>query len=106
MVDGPWQLLYRGEGVDVDLLVRPNQDGRTMNVRGQALSIVGDSVCAGVVEALPSDLPRQLHGLTTSPVRSELDQSGEFSLANVERGRYDVWLRFGVHEIELSGVEF
>src|SRR5437762_7678437 len=65
--EGPWQLLYRGGNVDVDLLVRPNKDGRTMNVLGQALTLGGDSVCAGVVEALPADLPRSLHGLKTAP---------------------------------------
>jgi hypothetical protein len=106
VVDGPWQLLFRGNDVDVDLLVRPNQDGHTMNVRGQALSLVGEAVSAGVVEALPSQEPRQLRGAALATVRSEVDPSGEFALSNVERGRYDVLLRFGAHEIELSGVEF
>jgi hypothetical protein len=106
VVDGPWQLLFRGNDVDVDLLVRPNQDGHTMNVRGQALSLAGESVSAGVVEALPSDEPRKLRGSAPATVRSEVDPSGEFALSNVERGRYDVLLRFGAHEIELSGVEF
>jgi hypothetical protein len=106
VVDGPWQLLFRGNDIDVDLLVRPNQDGHTMNVRGQALSLAGEFVSAGVVEALPSDEPRKLHGAALATVRSEVDPSGEFALSNVERGRYDVLLRFGAHEIELSGVEF
>src|SRR5258708_1428583 len=61
VLDGPWQLLYRGGDVDVDLLVRPNQDGRTMNVRGQALSLISEYVGAGTVEATPVDLPRRLH---------------------------------------------
>jgi hypothetical protein len=104
--EGPWQLLYRGGNVDVDLLVRPNNDGRTMNVRGQALTLGGDSVGAGIVEALPSDLPRSLHGLKTIPTATtNVDASGEFAIANLERGRYDVLLRFGAHEIELSDVE-
>jgi hypothetical protein len=38
-------------------------------------------------------------------LRSEVDRSGEFALSNLERGRYDVLLRFGAHEIELSDVE-
>ena len=38
--------------------------------------------------------------------RSEVEPSGEFALSNLDRGRYDVLLRFGAHEIELSGVEF
>src|SRR3979490_1189578 len=42
--EGPWQLLYRGGNIDVDLLVRPNKDGRTMNVRGQALTFGGDAI--------------------------------------------------------------
>src|SRR5207237_6553066 len=48
VADGPWQLLYRGGDVDVDLLVRPNKDGRTLNVRGQALPLSGGSIGLGV----------------------------------------------------------
>ena len=104
--EGPWQLLYRGGNVDVDLLVRPNNDGRTMNVRGQALTLGGDSIGAGIVEALPADLPRGLHGLRTVPsATTNVDASGEFAISNLERGRYDVLVRFGAHEIELSDVE-
>jgi hypothetical protein len=104
--EGPWQLLYRGGNVDVDLLVRPNKDGRTMNVRGQALTLGGDCVGAGIVDVVPADLPRRLHGLKTVPsATTNVDASGEFALSNLERGRYDVLLRFGAHEIELSDVE-
>jgi hypothetical protein len=103
---GPWQLLYRGGDVDVDLLVRPNRDGRTLNVRGQALALGGGSVGLGVVEALPADAPRQLDGRAVPTARSELEPSGEFALSNLERGRYDVLLRLGTREIELCGVEF
>ena len=104
--EAPWQLLYRGGDVDVDLLVKPNQDGRTLTVRGQALSVAGDDFGVhGVVEALPADVPRRLHGETEPRVTSELEPSGEFALSNLERGRYDVLLRFGAREIELSGVE-
>jgi hypothetical protein len=102
---GPWQLLYRGGNVDVDLLVRPNQDGRTINVRGQALAVAGDGVGSGVVEALPVDQPRKLEGRVSPSARSKLEASGEFALPNLERGRYDVLLRFGAQEIELSDVE-
>jgi hypothetical protein len=104
-IGGPWQLLYRGGDVEVDLLVRPNRDGHTLNVRGQALSLGGGSVGLGVVEALPADTPRQLQGRPAPTARSELQPSGEFALSNLERGRYDVLLRFGTREIELSGVE-
>jgi hypothetical protein len=106
VVEGPWQLLYRGGDVDIDLLIRPNQDGRTLNVRGQAMSLVGDSVGAGVVEALPSDLPRRSRSAVPPTARSEVEASGEFALPNLKRGRYDVLLHFGGREIELSGVEF
>jgi hypothetical protein len=102
---GPWQLLYRGGNVDVDLLVRPNQDGRTINLRGQALAIEGHSVGSGIVEALPADQPRRLEGRVPPSARSRLEASGEFALPNLARGRYDVFLRFGAEEIELSGVE-
>jgi hypothetical protein len=105
VLDGPWQLLYRGGDVDVDLLVRPNQDGRTMNVRGQALSLVGEYVGVGTVEATPADEPRRLHGAAEPSARTEVEPSGEFALSNLARGRYDVLLRFGAREIELSGVE-
>jgi hypothetical protein len=106
MAEGPWQLLYRGGDVDVDLLVRPNQDGRTLNLRGQALSVAGDEFgTQGVVEALPADAPRQLHGHQAPSARTYLEPSGEFALSNLERGRYDVLLRFGAREIELNGVE-
>jgi hypothetical protein len=99
-----WQLLFRGGDVDVDLLVRPNQDGRTMHVRGQALSLGGDGVGAGVVEAQPIDIPRPLRGAAPT-VRSEVDSSGEFALPDLAHGRYSVLLRFGAREIELSDVE-
>jgi hypothetical protein len=104
-LQGPWQLLYRGGDVDVDLLVRPNQDGRTLNLRGQALSHAGDAVGIGIVEAHPADLPRRLHTPPRPARRTEVDASGEFALSNLERGRYDMMLRIGAHEIELNGVE-
>jgi hypothetical protein len=105
VLEGPWQLLYRGGDVDIDLLVRPNQDGHTSSVRGQALPLTGASIDAGVVEAMLSDGPRPLHGSAAPSARSELEPGGEFALSNLERGRYDVLLRFGAREIELSGVE-
>ena len=105
-LDGPWQLLFRGGDVDVDLLVRPNRDGHTLNVRGQALSLGGGCVGLGVVEAMPADAPRQLRGHAEPMVRTELEPSGEFAVSNLEHGRYDVLLRFCTQEIELSGVEF
>jgi len=105
VLDGPWQLLYRGGDVDIDLLVRPNQDGHTLNVRGQALPLAGEVIDAGSVEALPADVPRPLHGPAQASARSELEPTGEFALANLERGRYDVLVRVGAREIELSGVE-
>jgi hypothetical protein len=105
VLEGPWQLLYRGDDVDIDLLVRPNQDGHTISVRGQALPLTGASIDAGVVEALPADAPRPLHSGVTPSARSELEPSGEFALSNLERGRYDVLVRFGAREIQLSGVE-
>jgi hypothetical protein len=105
VLEGSWQLLYRGGDVDIDLLVRPNQDGRTTSVRGQALPLSGVSIDAGVVEALPSDTPRALHNAVLPSARSELEPTGEFALSNLERGRYDVLVRFGAREIELSGVE-
>ena len=106
VLDGPWQLLYRGGDVDIDLLVRPSQDGRTTSVRGQALPLTGSSVDAGFVEAVLADEPRPSHGQATPMAHSELDPTGEFALANLERGRYDVFVRLGAREIELSGVEF
>lgn len=104
-VEGPWQLLYRGGDVDIDLLVRPSQDGRTMSVQGQALSVGGQDIGAGVVEALPADNSRPAHGASSLSVRSDLEPSGEFALSNLARGRYDVLLRFGAREIELSDVD-
>jgi hypothetical protein len=106
LADGPWQLLYRSGDVDIDLLVKPNQDGRTLNVRGQALSVAGDDFGThGVVEALLADAPRRLHGVPKPSARTELEPTGEFALSNLERGRYDMLLRFGAREIELNGVE-
>src|SRR5438132_3960181 len=105
VAEGPWQLLYRGGDVDVDLLVRPNKDGRTLNVRGQALPLSGGSIGLGVVEALPADEPRRFEGRGVPSARSEVEPSGEFALSNLERGRYDVLLRFGGREIELSDLE-
>jgi hypothetical protein len=104
-LDGPWQLLFRGGDVDVDLLVRPNRDGHTLNVRGQALTLGGGGMGLGVVEALPADAPRPLRGHAEPTARTELEPSGEFALSNLEHGRYDVLLRFGTQEIELTGVE-
>jgi hypothetical protein len=105
VLEGSWQLLYRGGDVDIDLLVRPNQDGRTTSLRGQALSLTGAHMAAGMVEALPTDSPRRLRDNRMPSARSELEPTGEFALWNLERGRYDVLVRFGVHEIELNGVE-
>lgn len=105
LIDGPWQLLYRGGDVDIDLMVRPNTDGRTLNVRGQALPIGGGALGTGSVEALPVDVPRRLHGTPAPSARSELQPSGEFALPNLERGRYDVLLHLGAREIELSDLE-
>jgi hypothetical protein len=105
VAEGPWQLLYRGDDVDIDLLVRPNQDGRTTSVRGQALNLSGSSIAAGVVVAVPTDQPRPIRGEPMPSARSELESSGEFALSNLQRGRYDVVVRFGAREIELSGVE-
>jgi hypothetical protein len=107
VVDGPWQLLYRGGDVDVDLMVRPDRDGRTMSVRGQALPLAGRSIGDGVVEAVPANMPRQLHGNPhpRPSARSELEPTGEFALSNLVAGRYDVLLRFGAHEIELTDLE-
>jgi hypothetical protein len=98
--EGPWQLLYRGGDVDVDLLVRPNQDGHTLSLRGQALAVEGAVLDRGVIEAMPAD-----GGAAGPTARSELDPTGEFALSNLERGRYDVVLRFGAREIELSDLE-
>jgi hypothetical protein len=85
--------------------VRPNQDGRTLNLRGQAMSLLGEFVGAGSVEAMLTDVPRQLHDPLEPAARTDVEPSGEFALSNLERGRYDVFLRFGNREIELSGVE-
>lgn len=97
LMQGSWQLLYRGGDVDIDLLVRPNQDGRTLSVRGQALSLAGAGITAGEVEALPLAQGRQS--------RAPLEPTGEFALSNLERGRYDVLVRVGAREIELNDVE-
>jgi len=105
VLEGPWQLLYRGGDIDVDLLFRPSQDGRTLSVRGQALPLSGGSIGVGVVVATPTDAPRRLHGRTGAAARSELEPSGEFALSNLEHGHYDVLLRFGAREIELSDLE-
>jgi hypothetical protein len=51
-------------------------------------------------------MPQPLHGDAEPPsARSELEPTGEFALPNLARGRYDVLLRFGTHEIELNGLE-
>jgi hypothetical protein len=105
IAEGPWQLLYRGGDIDIDLLVRPSRDGRTMSVRGQALSVGGGSIDTGVVEAFLAEDPRPLHGDLHVSARSDLEPTGEFAFSNLERGRYDVLVRFGAREIELSGVE-
>lgn len=105
VAEGPWQLLYRSGDVDIDLFVRPSQDGRTTTLRGQALSLSGEQIGAGVVEALPTHLPRPLRGDPAPSARSELEPTGEFALSNLERGRYDVLVRFGAREIELSSIE-
>jgi hypothetical protein len=68
-------------------------------------ALAGAAVGAGVVEALPADAPRRLRGSVAPAVRSELQPTGEFALPNLERGRYDVLLRIGAREIELSDVE-
>jgi hypothetical protein len=97
VMEGSWQLLYRGGDVDIDLLVRPNQDGQTLSVRGQALSLAGAGITGGEVEALPLAQGRQS--------RAQLEPTGEFALSNLERGRYDMFVRVGAREIELNDVE-
>lgn len=97
----PWQLLYRGGDIDVDLLVRPNKDGRTLHVRGQALPVSGGTVGSGVVEAIPRGLDVAEH-----VARTAIEPTGVFTLPGLERGQYDVLLRLEVCEIELSDLEF
>jgi hypothetical protein len=69
------------------------------------LSLAGEAVGAGSVEALPAAEPRRLHAVPPAAVRGQVEATGEFALSNLERGRYDVLLRLGAREIELSGVE-
>ena len=52
-----------------------------------------------------ADEPRPLHGDNQARVSSHVEPSGEFALPNLERGRYDMLLRLGAQEIELSGVD-
>ena len=125
MDEGRWQLRYRGGDVGIGLLVRPNPAGHTLNVRGQARSLAGHTLSlagytldsglaealpvaghtldSGVVEALPVATPRRLDVVTEPSARSELP-TGEFALSNLERGRYDMLVRFGAREIELTDV--
>jgi hypothetical protein len=69
------------------------------------MSLAGEDIGTGIVEATAVDVPRRLHGPVEPAARTELGASGEFALSNLERGRYDVLVRFGAREIELSGVE-
>jgi hypothetical protein len=86
-------------------MVRPNQDGRTMNVRGQAIPAGGGAIGEATVEVLRTDTPRPLRGSVQPSARSHVEASGEFALAGLERGRYDVLLHLGARDIELSDVE-
>jgi hypothetical protein len=69
------------------------------------LPLAGLIADTGSVEALPADVPRPLHGASQPSARSPMEPTGEFALVNLERGRYDVRVRFGAREIQLKGVE-
>ena len=96
-----WQLLYRGSDVDIDMLIRPNADGETMSVRGQALTLDGGPVSEGRLEVLSS-----IRGLPEESVaETALDQSGEFALPRIQPGRYHMRLRLDAREVELTDID-
>ena len=97
---GSWQLLYHGADVDVDLLIRPNPDGGTLSVRGQALARPGAAIHSGTLEVLPAGTAEP-----TTLARTALEPTGEFALPALARGRYDLLLRLGSREIQLADVE-
>jgi hypothetical protein len=95
-----WQLLYQGAEVDVDMLIRPNPDGRTMNVRGQALARPGMAIQSGTLEVLPAGTAKP-----STIARAALEPTGEFALPALSHGRYDLLLRLESREIELPDLE-
>jgi hypothetical protein len=96
-----WQLLYRGSDVDIDMLIRPNADGETMSVRGQALTLDGGPVSEGRLEVLSSGrgLPEEWVAETA------LDHAGEFALPRIQPGRYHMLLRLDAREVELTDID-
>ena len=60
----------------------------------------------GVVEATPADAPRPLHGDLQEPrsIGSQAERRVR-AVATSNADAYDMLLRLGAHEIELSGVE-
>lgn len=102
-----WQLLYRAADVDVDLLVRPNPGGHTVQVRGQALAVApGPPLQRGSLDVWLARGTGATGGASRSVLTSTpLDAMGEFVLPPLAHGRYDLLLRLEGREVELGDVE-
>jgi hypothetical protein len=86
-----FQLLFEVEGLDIDMLCERTGEG--WRISGQAVAAEAEGA-AGIAE---------LSGPETA-AETEIEARGEFRLADVAPGTYDLVLRAGGREIVLGGI--
>lgn len=91
---GSFQLLYEGQGTEIDLMCEPDADG--WQIAGQAL-VEDDAEIRWSVAAAPT-------GEAPGP-EVAADARGEFRLAGLRPGAYDLVLRGQNREITLPGIK-
>ena len=95
-----WQLLYRDADANVDVRITANADGTTVDMAGQAQVLVGAPSAGGAVEIRPSGA-----GAGAPLIAATFDGKGEFGIARIPRGRYDVMFLLGERRVTLPDVE-
>ncbi len=95
--EGPRQLVFESDAVEVDLVTRPPEHGKggPWRIRGQVTVLRGEPV-TGI------DLCRQ--GSSTAVGHAQPDAEGQFVLA-ADHGVYDLVVRHGSAEVMIEGLD-
>jgi hypothetical protein len=94
-----WQLLYRGSDTNVDIVIKAKPGEQTFDAEGQAMILVGEPVPNGRITFRPS-------AGEAASFSDPLGEQGEFALAAIPFGRYDVIVDLGTRQIVLPDVDF